>query len=208
MCSPAARWRNDALGVFFLSPRPPRLTVRAIDDSRASTGVTASGKGTRLCFLIKTVSLAPFLPCSVGRNRMRIKQIQNLTSLFRMAIDSCMGSLRADSLANFPHGSCGDVSSLLGMYLEQVLNVDVECVAGVKGVQRHTWIECNGVIVDITSDQFAGIDMVIGAPNSEWHEKFSVQTRRRPCVDTVMPEYRHNLEQDFKLICDTARQMT
>ncbi|PHQ34812.1 hypothetical protein [Rhodopirellula bahusiensis] len=126
---------------------------------------------------------------------------------FRKAIDLNAGCFSAISLSDFPQGACGDGSTLLGLYLEESLGVDVEYVAGVKGVQHHAWIEHDGLIIDISADQFEGMDSVIVQPVSQWHQDFNIQHRRRPCIDTEIPKHRHDLERDFQRLRDTAREM-
>ncbi|MDX3078550.1 hypothetical protein ACIP98_06265 [Streptomyces sp. NPDC088354] len=79
------------------------------------------------------------------------------------------------SLERFPYGSCGDASILLGEYLhENGLGVWTYVSAWENGAS-HAWIEKNGLRVDITADQFDGVDIpVIIASGGGWHDRFTV----------------------------------
>jgi hypothetical protein len=53
----------------------------------------------------------------------------------------------------------------------------------------HGWLEQNGLIVDITADQFPEVDKpVIVADNSQWHETFKRQKSYKPHIDAVEGE--------------------
>ena len=58
-------------------------------------------------------------------------------------------------MKNFPHGSCGDTSILLGQYFfDQSLGL-WEYASGERepDLHSHAWLERDGLIVDITADQ-------------------------------------------------------
>ncbi|MFJ4846760.1 MULTISPECIES: hypothetical protein [unclassified Streptomyces] len=79
------------------------------------------------------------------------------------------------SLERFPHGSCGDASVLLGEYLHQNGMGVWRYVSAWENGASHAWIEKNGLRVDITADQFDGVDApVIIASGGGWHDRFTV----------------------------------
>ena len=89
---------------------------------------------------------------------------------------------RPERLMDFPHGACGDSSMIMGTYLIKNGFVNVEYVVGIDGEQSHAWLECDGVIVDITADQFGSeIDRVIVTKDKSWHNHFAAQERN--CCD-------------------------
>lgn len=46
--------------------------------------------------------------------------------------------------------------------------------------QTHAWIERDGIIVDITADQFCGVsEPVTVTTEREWYERFSLDLKRR-----------------------------
>ena len=86
-------------------------------------------------------------------------------------------------IADFPRGVCGAVCFLLGHYLIENGFPGSEYVNGFRAVDRqsHAWIETDGVIVDITADQFLEIaDGVVVSTDKSWYEQFSDSRGRRP----------------------------
>jgi len=86
-------------------------------------------------------------------------------------------------VASFPKGVCGAVCFLMGHYLRQNGFPGAEYVNGVRRSdgESHAWIETEGIIVDITGDQFAEVaDEVIVTTDPAWHRQFSDRAGRRP----------------------------
>lgn len=71
---------------------------------------------------------------------------------------------------NFPNGACGDTSDI-GRYLGEVCGLDAVYLCATRPAdsqdQSHAWIEVDGVIVDLTADQF-GEPPVIVTRSSLW----------------------------------------
>jgi hypothetical protein len=83
----------------------------------------------------------------------------------------------AATLVDFPKGSCGDASILLGEYFLRQGERGWVYIAGRRKSDgyTHAWIEKKGLIVDITSDQFDdGRDPVNITRDRTWHEQFEV----------------------------------
>jgi len=99
------------------------------------------------------------------------------------------------SLANFPVGACGDAAPLLGHYLlDQGFGtwtyVNGERPQGNHGFESHAWIEQEGLIVDITADQFADIsDAVIVTTDQSWHSQFRVADATHPARIDIYDDY-------------------
>jgi hypothetical protein len=86
-------------------------------------------------------------------------------------------------VAGFPKGSCGEVCLLLGHYLRENGFPAAEYVNGIRprDGESHAWIENDGIIVDITADQFAEIaDPVLVTVDRDWHDEFTGRPGRRP----------------------------
>jgi hypothetical protein len=86
-------------------------------------------------------------------------------------------------VAAFPKGVCGAVCFLLGHYLRENGFPGAEYVNGIRRAdgESHAWIETDGIIVDITSDQFAEIaDEVVVTRDTTWHREFCDLPGRRP----------------------------
>lgn len=86
---------------------------------------------------------------------------------FRDAIEKTEFNSINELFVRFPAGCCGDTSLLLGAYLYEIGLGNFEYVCGISGKQSHAWLERNGLIVDITSDQFLdGTKVYVGGHNS------------------------------------------
>lgn len=90
---------------------------------------------------------------------------------FRAALEQ--GGLSHVTFKRFPVGSCGDASELLGEYLSDCGLGEWTYRFGMRGAASHGWIEQDGVIVDVTGDQFGdGQPAVVVARASAWHDGF------------------------------------
>jgi hypothetical protein len=100
-------------------------------------------------------------------------EIRLAAARFRRALEQ--GGLVGVSFASFPRGACGDSSELLGEYLRDSGFGHWTYVSGAihNPFQSHAWIERDGVIVDITADQFDDMDQpVIVTVDRSWHDRF------------------------------------
>jgi hypothetical protein len=88
---------------------------------------------------------------------------------FRAALEA--GGLRLVSLSHFPTGACGDASEMLGQYFFES-GFGVWMYRSCRGLPSHAWIEQDGWIVDITSDQFDDVARpVIVTRDRTWHDR-------------------------------------
>jgi hypothetical protein len=79
---------------------------------------------------------------------------------------------------NFPRGACGGAVDIMGQYVIETFGLDTKYVTGyLPDGSSHAWIVVNGIIVDITADQF-GEDPVIVTRKSDWHAKLRTES---PC---------------------------
>ncbi len=91
-----------------------------------------------------------------------IDKIKVLSKRFRQAILNCDRSELHYSFNDFPVGSCSEASRLLATFLKDNGFGDFNFVKGKRGqgeaLETHYWLEKDNVIVDITANQFEGID--------------------------------------------------
>jgi hypothetical protein len=127
------------------------------------------------------------------------------TTAFRRAFEQCRGSLRAISLKDFPHGSCGDATDMLGMFLSDAIGVNADYVSGWHNRQSHAWLMHSGLFIDITADQF-GKKPVIVTANSEWHNLFEIEIRREPGIDGAAGSHLADLWHDYQMIAATVKK--
>lgn len=71
------------------------------------------------------------------------------------------------TLQDFPHGSCGDATLLLGHYLTAQGHGEFRYYFGWRCGKSHAWLQAGSVIVDITGDQFDVSD------RSSWHQDWT-----------------------------------
>lgn len=88
--------------------------------------------------------------------------IRAVASAVRSAIDRIPNEKRPVTFKNFPRGSCGDTALVLGTYFAVDCKISgFQYVSGVRGSvpegtwTTHAWLERDGLVVDITADQFS-----------------------------------------------------
>jgi len=87
-------------------------------------------------------------------------------------------------LKDFPIGACLDASLLLGHYLAQSDIGKPIYVSGTKDGRTHMWLEMDGVIIDITADQFGDApERIMVTRDTAWHSQFERQSRRSDGLD-------------------------
>ncbi|AFV05408.1 hypothetical protein [Dehalobacter sp. CF] len=105
--------------------------------------------------------------------------LKELCSQFRNAIIIYGIKKLPISFHAFPMGSCGDTSLLLGKYLDEMELGQFNYVCGQLGRQSHAWLEKDGIIVDITADQFDdATEEIIVTDNNDFHKRFEEKSRR------------------------------
>lgn len=114
----------------------------------------------------------------------RLDNLGELARRFRSALETCDRTRLPVGLQGFPSGACGDASLLLAKYLQENGQGKSEYVSGNDGGQTHAWLELDGVIIDITADQFnRSNDPVIVTTNSTCHQRFKDQSRRAVSIE-------------------------
>ncbi len=105
---------------------------------------------------------------------MDLVKVEDAAKRFRNAIESADRSQLSEGFRGFPTGSCSDASRLLAKFLKHEGLGEFQVVSGVADFGSHSWLELDGVLVDITADQFAGIDTHVKVGTSDsWYETFS-----------------------------------
>jgi len=105
-------------------------------------------------------------------------------------------------LNSFPHGACFLSSSLLGVYLKDLgckvklisANLDSDKYPDIKS---HTWLEVDGVYVDITSSQFTErTNSRITVQNkckAEWLFAYAQETKLYGTYSEQEPDFDNNI---------------
>lgn len=105
-------------------------------------------------------------------------RIKSLAVKFRKAILKTPIDKLPITCKFFPRGACGDASLLLATHLTNSGYGKFVYVTGRRNGQQHTWLEKNGLIIDITADQFGEvIEEVIVTTDRTFHDKFEIENR-------------------------------
>jgi hypothetical protein len=112
-------------------------------------------------------------------NTEHLECIRERATAFRAAIEACDKNRLCISFQEYPLGSCGDASSLLGKYLTDSGLGSFRYVAGEymsgEDYQSHAWVEQDGLIIDITADQFTDVNTPVWLTTERhWHNQFDI----------------------------------
>jgi hypothetical protein len=110
--------------------------------------------------------------------------LRAIATRFRGALEIVGPASGLPGLRNFPKDSCADTVLLLGAHLLDRGLGTFDGVGGEFGTpgdpdwHSHAWLERDGVIVDITADQFPGVlQAVIVTRDDRWHRQFHTGNR-------------------------------
>lgn len=122
-----------------------------------------------------------------------MRNIKIIAGNFRSAILKCDKHTLPATLQNFPKGSCGDASLLLGEYFFIQGLGRFTYKTGIWADRSHAWIERNGIIVDITADQFdTHPGPVIVTKDTSWHSKFICDLKEQTCDISIYDDKTKN----------------
>lgn len=105
----------------------------------------------------------------------------------RAALEEAKADLRGN-LKGFPAECCDHAANLLLLYFDEN-RIDVKGFVRVVADlseshdDKHIWLEKDGVVIDITADQFAGrftvdFEPVIVTAASEWHASLRTKSEK------------------------------
>ncbi|EKY4113684.1 TPA: hypothetical protein ACGW3M_000976 [Pseudomonas aeruginosa] len=125
----------------------------------------------------------------------QIKAITNIAQNFRSALEALatQGMLHND-FSDFPSGCCGCSSIALGVHINDKLGLSVEYVNAMRGHQSHGWLEHDGILIDITADQFGDRPPVYVGPRDDWYSKWEIDEPLRHRAIIQVPEERQMLD--------------
>jgi hypothetical protein len=114
-----------------------------------------------------------------GMDEIMLERVRIAASDFRAAIEKCDKRRLGIEFEDFPRGSCGVVTQLLGKYLRDRGLGDFRYVSGWRRREgdtqphSHAWLRQSDIIVDITADQFGEtLGPVVVTSDSRWHDAF------------------------------------
>jgi len=101
----------------------------------------------------------------------QLTTLRELATEFRRAIEQSRAERASPQLPYFPEGACRLVSRLFALHIARRGAAGAGTVRFVSGhvpgcepYVRHTWLEVDGVVVDLTADPFGEPAVVVGSP--------------------------------------------
>jgi len=141
-------------------------------------------------------------------------RIRELAERFRKAILKCDRNELPLSLADFPTGSCADASILLGTYLKDNGIDGFVLIKGRRGedslLETHYWLEKGNMLVDITADQFEGVNdhIIITRTDSTWYSVFEKLVKHEADYHVIAAkDVRKHLEAVYDYILEMDKQI-
>jgi hypothetical protein len=111
-------------------------------------------------------------------------RILTLAERFRRMVEAAPKELLPLTFEAFPHGACGDAALLLGEYLKEHGETGFSYVLAFRDGWSHAWLDRDGLIVDVTADQFEDAPAgVIVSRRSDWHATFAVRATNPTRLD-------------------------
>lgn len=112
------------------------------------------------------------------------EEILAAASDFRAALDAIERKhWQRVSLGNFPRGACGHCSELLARYLHERFGITPDYVshnlesAEGRFDRGHAWLEWNGLLIDISGDQFGWPSVVVTRTPDEEYRRSELNLR-------------------------------
>ncbi len=103
---------------------------------------------------------------------------------------------RGSTFKGFPCGSCGVASDIVGRVIWETLQLKGTYICGTRHPlldpnASHAWYEVDGLIIDITHDQFldTGLSGWIFQAGDTWHSQFEQERREGFCSPSGWPLY-------------------
>lgn len=129
---------------------------------------------------------------------------------WRHSLLTCSGDL-GPQFAGFPKGACGDAAMTLGAYLTRCGLGEFDYVLGTRiehasdESSSHAWIEQDGLVVDITADQYPEVTWpVIVSSYSEWHLRLSGTPQHKARLDVFGEFVKEELDRIYKVILENV----
>jgi hypothetical protein len=118
---------------------------------------------------------------------MEPSELYEIATRFRRAVEARQASLRLFWMRDgFPTECCREASDMLGVFLGDRYAVEATVVRGQLDGLSHAWLLIDGLIVDITADQFPdrfpNAKPVIVSSESTMHAQFREEGRSCPML--------------------------
>lgn len=115
-------------------------------------------------------------------------QLTDSCRVVRIAAQQISDEHKIPYFPPFPHGWCGCVSRVLGAWLTNSFPGNEFFYICGNQSGSHAWIEYNGIILDITADQFDDSNdaiIVKLSKESKFHQLFTIENKRLCHIEDV-----------------------
>ncbi len=142
----------------------------------------------------------------------RLRALEAIARAARAGLEATPRAELGIGFEHFPLGTCGPVSELMGRIVLELTGSRGVYVCGLshpclEANQSHAWLEVEGLIVDLTHDQFPSTGVtgyVLDA--SAWHSQFECE-KQALCLDpSSWGLYPHRAYAAMKAACDRTRR--
>lgn len=108
-----------------------------------------------------------------------------LANAFRTAVEAVIktGDIPVH-IQGYPSGCCGIISELMGDYFNTLGVGEFFYVCGVKEGSSHAWLEVDGLIVDITGDQFPARPRIYVDKPDAWYCEWELDIKHLAIHDS------------------------
>lgn len=132
--------------------------------------------------------------------------ISGFATRFRNALTDVLSDLKyvPPPFAHFPRGSCGIASDMLGSILNEKLEAQALYISATHRIENtsHAWLHYDGIVIDVTGDQFPGRPSVYVGQPDRWFDLWKVD-RSAP----RLAEYIYGYDMDCNRIYERLSQM-
>jgi hypothetical protein len=153
------------------------------------------------------------MPAPTSEANLRV-QLEALAAAARAGLEAMTPAERGIGFENFPRGTCGPVSELMGRIVLERTGFEGVYVCGeahpsLREQQSHAWLEVGGFIVDLTHDQF--LDTGLSGwvfDSSPWHALFQRDENRLCLQPSFWMQYPHQAYAAMRGACDRLRPVS
>jgi len=141
-----------------------------------------------------------------------VERLRVAAERFREGIEATNFGDLAGNLKDFPRRCCHHAAKLLGLYLFEQGMGCFQVVGGRRGrdgTEEHVWLERDGVMVDITVDQFRDWpgSKVFVSTVSDWHSLWRRAARPPVACDAeYYGRIREHYDEEYRRILEALRE--
>lgn len=137
---------------------------------------------------------------------MERNDLVQIANAFRKAFETVGRGQKFGNFPHFPEGCCSWASLFIGNFLIEEYGLRPQKVYSAlrHSGSKHEWVLLDGIIIDITADQFDdALGSVIVEPESQWHVKFKASE-----ISDYLPVSKYDINDQQKISGITTVPLT